>query len=139
MPAQYWLVKQEPDSYPFQSLVKDGQTSWTGVRNFQARKNLRAMKKGDLVLYYHSGEERRAVGMARVAREAYPDPTAEEGDWSTVDLAALKPLAVPVTLADIKEDPALQDMILVRQSRLSVMPLAKAHFDRILKMAKTKL
>jgi len=136
MPTQYWLVKQEPSGYPFSALVKDKKTSWTGVRNFQARKNLRSMKKGDQVLYYHSGEDRQVVGLASVVREAYPDPTAKEGDWSTVDLAAVKTLPQPVDLAVIKGDKALQDVALVRQSRLSVMPLTKAHFDRILKLAK---
>src|SRR5580692_10466798 len=98
----YWLAKSEPEAYSWQQLVADGKTAWTGVRNFAARNNLRAMKKGDLVFFYHSGEEKSAVGLARVEKEFYPDLTAEEGDWSCVDLGAVKALAKPVTLAQIK-------------------------------------
>src|SRR5512134_2802500 len=97
-----WLVKQEPADYAWASFVREGRTAWTGVRNFAARKHLRAMRKGDLVFYYHSGEEKQAVGLARVEKEAYPDPTATEGDWSAVDLSPVKPLRKPVTLATIK-------------------------------------
>ena len=99
---QYWLVKQEPESYAWAAFVKDGRTAWTGVRNFQARNNLRVMQRGDFVLYYHSGADKQVVGYARVEREAYPDPTAEEGDWSCVDLVPVKALKQPVALETIK-------------------------------------
>ena len=138
MPTQYWLVKQEPSDYPWTALVKEKRTAWTGVRNFQARNNLRAMKKGDAVFYYHSGEDRQVVGLARVVQEAYPDPTAKEGDWFCVDLAPVKPLSKPVDLATIKSDSVLKTMALVRQSRLSVVPASKAHYERLLKLADTK-
>lgn len=134
---QYWLVKQEPEAYAWAALVKDSRTAWTGVRSFQARNNLRAMKKDDLVLYYHSVSDKQVVGIARVVREAYPDPTAKEGDWSCVELAPLKALEAPVSLEAIKADPALADMPLVRQGRLSVQPVTKAQFQRILKLGKT--
>src|SRR5687768_11877981 len=104
MAKNYWLVKQEPEAYSWSSLVKERRTAWTGVRNFQARKNLRGMKKGDVVLFYHSGEEKQVVGTAEVTREAYPDPTADEGDWSCVDIAPVKPLKNAVTLQEIKAD-----------------------------------
>jgi predicted RNA-binding protein with PUA-like domain len=138
MSKNYWLVKQEPEAYSWAALVKDGKTAWTGIRNFQARNNLRAMKKGDAVLYYHSVSEKQIVGLARVAKEAYPDPTATEGDWSAVDLAPGKTLATPVTLETIKTDKALKDMLLVRQSRLSVTPLTEAQFNRVMALAETK-
>ncbi len=111
---QYWLVKQEPESYSYADFAKDGKTAWTGVRNFQARNNLRAMKKGDLVFYYHSGDSKEIVGVATVVKEAYADKTADEGDWSAVDLSVLKPLATPVSLKIVKADPALKEMHLVR-------------------------
>ncbi len=129
-----WLVKQEPEGYPWSRLVDDGRTDWTGVRNFQARNNLRAMSRGDLVLYYHSGGAKEVAGIAKVVRDAYPDPTAEEGDWVCVDLAPVRALTHPVTLAQIKADPALENIALVRQSRLSVMPLEPAEFDRIVEL-----
>ena len=131
----FWLVKQEPSSYSWSDFLADGETSWTGVRNFSARNNLRKMQTGEEVLFYHSGEEKRVVGIARVTRTAYPDPTAKEGDWSAVDLAAVKPLGRPVTLREIKSNPRLQEIPLIRQSRLSVMPLAEPEFREILKMA----
>src|SRR5215468_6052647 len=134
---QYWVVKQEPEAYSWAAFVKDGKTAWTGVRNFQARNNLRAMKAGDLVLYYHSVSDKQVVGVAQVAKEAYPDPTAKEGDWSCVDLVPVKPLASPVDLETIKSDKALADMPLVRQGRLSVQPVTKPQFQRILKLSKT--
>ena len=133
---QYWLVKQEPEDYSWHDLSKEGRTQWTGVRNFQARNNLRGMKKNDLVLFYHSGEEKRVAGTARVSREAYPDPTAKEGDWSAVDLEPDKVLEPGVTLKTIKADPILKNIALVRNSRLSVMPLSRAEFERILKLGK---
>lgn len=131
----FWLVKQEPSDYSWSDFVADGGTSWTGVRNFAARNNLRRMSKGDEVLFYHSGEEKAVVGIARVTRTAYRDPTATEGDWSALDLVPVKPLPRPVTLAQIKANPQLKNIALVRQSRLSVMPLAAKEFDTIVKMA----
>ena len=133
---KHWLVKQEPDTYAWEKFVRDKGTAWTGVRNFQARNNLRAMKKGDEVFYYHSVTGKAVVGVARVAREAYPDPTAEEGDWSCVDLVPVKACRTPVTLEAIKADPSLQDIALLRQSRLSVMPLTKAAFEKIVQISK---
>ena len=134
----YWLVKQEPESYSWEDFVGDGRTAWTGVRNFQARNNLRAMKRGDLVCFYHSVSEKQVVGIARVDREAYADPTADEGDWSCVDLKPVKPLKKPVTLDTIKGDKALQTLPLVKQSRLSVTPMNEAQFARILELGGTK-
>lgn len=128
----YWLVKSEPEAYGWAAFVKDKRTAWTGVRNFQARNNLRAMKWGDLVLFYHSVSDKQIVGVARVEKEAYPDATAEEGDWSCVNLVPLKPLKVPVTLEQIKIDKILGEMPLVKQSRLSVTPLTEAQFKRVL-------
>jgi predicted RNA-binding protein with PUA-like domain len=131
----FWLVKQEPSSYSWSDFIAEGQTSWTGVRNYAARNNLRRMQKGDEVLFYHSGEDKAVVGIARVIRTAYRDQTAKEGDWSTVDLAPIKPLPRSVTLHEIKSYPPLKAIPLVRQSRLSVMPLAEAEFREIVKMA----
>ena len=131
----YWLVKQEPESYSWSDFVKDGKTSWTGVRNFAARLNLRAMKTGDPVFYYHSVTGKEIVGLARVAKEAYPDPTATEGDWSCVDLVPDKQLKRPVGLDTLKADKLLKEMKLVKQSRLSVSPVTKEQFDRIVKLS----
>jgi predicted RNA-binding protein with PUA-like domain len=131
----YWLVKSEPEAYAWAQLVKDGSTAWTGVRNFQARNNLRAMKKGDHVFFYHSVSDKQVVGLARVAKEFYPDATGEEGDWSCVDLEPVKPLKAPVTLVTIKTDAVLKDLPLVKQARLSVTPLTKPQAERILKLA----
>ncbi|PYI97466.1 MAG: EVE domain-containing protein [Verrucomicrobia bacterium] len=131
----FWLVKQEPSSYPWSDFVADGETSWTSVRNFAARNNLRKMQKGDEVFFYHSGDEKAVVGIAKVTRTAYADPTAKEGDWSTVDIAAVKSLRRPVTLREIKDNPRLKRIPLVRQARLSVMPLAESDFQEIVKMA----
>ena len=131
----FWLVKQEPSSYSWSDFVAEGETSWTGVRNFAARNNLRKMGKADEVLFYHSGDEKAVVGIAKVTRIAYPDPTAKEGDWSTVDLAAVKPLRQPVTLREIKSNSRLKGIPLIRQSRLSVMPLAEPEFREIVNMA----
>lgn len=131
----HWLVKQEPDSYSWADFAKDKRTSWDGVRNYQARNNLREMKKGDPVLFYASGESKSVVGLAKVSKPPYPDPTADEPAWLSVELEAVKPLKRPVTLAEIKADPALSGVILVRHSRLSVMPLASVDFDRIVRMA----
>jgi predicted RNA-binding protein with PUA-like domain len=136
---QYFLVKQEPEAYSWSTLVKERRTAWTGVRNFQARNNLRAMKKGDLVLFYHTASEKQVVGIARVQTEPYPDPTATEGDWSCVDLVPVKALKNPVGLETIKTDKALAGIPLVRQGRLSVMSLTSVQFQRILKLADTAL
>ncbi|HEX7577317.1 MAG TPA: EVE domain-containing protein [Verrucomicrobiae bacterium] len=134
----YWLVKSEPGAYAWAQLVKDGVTAWTGVRNFAARLHLRAMKKDDAVFFYHSGEEKSVVGLARVVGKYYPDPTAMEGDWSAVDIAPEKALAKPVTLAAIKADRILREMKLAKQSRLSVSPVTEAQVKRLLKMAETE-
>jgi predicted RNA-binding protein with PUA-like domain len=139
MAKNFWLVKTEPESYSWATLVKDGRTSWTGVRNFAARNNLRTMKKGDGVFFYHSVTDKQAVGLARVEKEAYTDPTATEGDWSCVDLAPLKPLAKPVSLDTIKTDPVLKEMVLVRRSRLSVSPVTPDQAARLLKLAETSI
>jgi predicted RNA-binding protein with PUA-like domain len=136
MAKNFWLVKSEPESYSWQKFVEEGKTAWTGVRNFQARNNLRAMKRGDLVLFYHSVSDKQVVGVARVEKEFYPDPTAKEGDWSCVDLVPEKPLKNPVTLDAIKSDKILKEIPLVRQSRLSVTPLNEVQFKRILELAK---
>ena len=119
----YWLVKQEPEKYPWAQFVKDKGTYWDGVRNYQARNNLRTMKKGDLVMYYHSVSEKAVVGVAKVTTEAYPDPTAKEEGWSVVDLKPVKAMVESVTLDQIKTDPKLVEIALIKQSRLSVMPL----------------
>lgn len=137
--TNHWIAKTEPETYSWQQLVKDGRTAWDGVRNFEARNNLRAMKDGDLVLIYHSGESKSVVGIAKVVRAAYPDPSAKDEDWSCVDLAPVKPLVSPVTLAAIKNDAQLAEIALVRRSRLSVAALDAAHFKRILKLGKTSL
>lgn len=131
MAINYWLVKQEPESYSWETFVKDGKTAWTGIRNYQARNNLRAMKKGDVVFYYHSVSEKQIVGMATVSKEHYADPTAQEGDWSCVELKAGRTLKSPVTLEQMKADKALQDMPLLRHTRLSAMPITAAHAARI--------
>ena len=136
---QHWLVKQEPEKYPWAQFVKDKGTYWDGVRNYQARNNLRAMRKGDLVLYYHSVSEKAVMGVAKVTGEAYADPTATEGDWSVVDLKPVRALAAQVTLAQIKADAKLAGMGLLKQSRLSVSPLCAAEFKRVLKLGNTKL
>ena len=134
----YWLVKQEPDAYAWSQFVADGRTAWTGVRNFQARNNLRAMKKGDLVLYYHSNIGKEIVGIAKVVKEHYPDPTADEGDWSVVDLVPVKPLKTFVTLDVLKADAVLREIPLVKQSRLSVSPLTETQFQRVLGLGETR-
>ncbi len=132
----HWLVKQEPESYSFEMFQKEGKTDWTGVRNFTARNNLKNMKVGDKVFYYHSGEERAVVGLAKVTKAAFPDPTAEEGAWVAVELEAGKPVKNPVTLSSIKANPKLAEMKLVKLSRLSVSPVAKEEWDEIIAMSK---
>jgi predicted RNA-binding protein with PUA-like domain len=134
--VNYWLVKQEPADYSWSDFIRDGRTSWTGVRNYTARNNLRRMSKGDEVLFYHSGAEKAVVGIAEVVKTAYADPTAREGDWSAVDLVPVKALPRPVTLAQIKSEPRLKDIALVRQSRLSVSPLSGQDFRLILSMSR---
>ena len=131
----YWLVKQEPETYSWSDFVKDGKTAWTGVRNFAARLNLRAMKKGDTVFYYHSNTGKEIVGLATVAKEAYADPTATEGDWSAVDLAPAKPLKKPVGLDVMKKDRILKEMKLVKIGRLSVSPVTKEQYERIMELS----
>jgi predicted RNA-binding protein with PUA-like domain len=139
MPRSHWLMKSEPFKYSFAQLLRDGSTTWDGVRNFEARNNLRAMKAGDLVLFYHSSEGKAVAGVAKITREAYPDPTAEGEDWSVVELAPVLPLKVQVSLEDIRSEPDLAEIALLKRSRLSVVPVSKEHFDRILKMGKTKI
>ena len=136
MAKSYWLVKQEPTTYSWDMLVRDRRTSWDGVRNYQARNNLKAMKAGDRVLFYHSVVGQEVVGIAEVVREAYPDPTTTDEQWVVVDLAPVQPLATPVTLEAIKAVPALKDIALLRQSRLSVQPVAKDAFDAIVRMGR---
>jgi predicted RNA-binding protein with PUA-like domain len=132
----FWLVKQEPSAYSWTDFVADGKTQWTGVRNYTARNNLRDMRKGDAVLFYHSVVGKEIVGIAKVIREAYPDPTAEDGDWSAVDLSPEKALPRAVTLDEIKGNPKLKEMKLLRLSRLSVQPVTSAEFQEILRLAK---
>ena len=134
MAKSYWLVKQEPTKYPFEQLVKDKKTTWDGVRNYQARNNLQAMKKGDRVLYYHSNVGQEVVGLCEVSKPAFPDPTTDDARWVAVELTAVKALKKPVTLEFIKNDPQLCEIPLVKQSRLSVMPLDAKAFARIEKL-----
>lgn len=136
MTTQYWLVKSEPDSYAWTDLVRDGKTAWTGVRNYSARIHLNAMRPGDRVLFYESMTTKAVVGTAEVTRAAFPDTTADEPGWVAVEIKAGAALAQPVTLATIKADPALAKMTLLRISRLSVQPVLRAEFDRILKLGK---
>ena len=139
MATSYWLVKSEPSKYPFSQLVKDRSTMWDGVRNYEARNNLRAMKKGDLVLYYHSNEGKEVVGVARVTRESYPDPTTDDERWLVVDLEPVRSLARSVTLAEIKANARLKRMPLVTHSRLSVMPIDEGAFKRVLALGRTRV
>jgi predicted RNA-binding protein with PUA-like domain len=138
-PRGHWLVKSEPSAYGWAQLVKDGRTEWTGVRNFEARNNLRAMRAGDFVLFYHSVDEKQVVGVAKVARTAEPDPTAPTEDWSSVELVPAKPLALPVTLDRIRKDGRLRTLQLVTRGRLSVVPVTPAQFRRLLALSKTRL
>ncbi len=134
----YWIVKQEPESYSWDDFVKEGGTSWTGVRNYVARNNLKAMKAGDRVFFYHSVTEKRVVGMAKVAKTAYADPTAEEDGWVAVDLQPVKALPHPVTLEEIKADKTFQDIALVRCGRLSVSPLTAKQGEKMLQIGGVK-
>lgn len=127
----YWLVKSEPFKYSWEQLLKDRRTFWDGVRNYQARNNLQAMKQGDQVLFYHSNEGLAVVGIARVTTEAYQDPTTEDERWVAVDIEPVETLKRPVTLGDMKKDKRLQNIALIRQGRLSVMPLTKEEFEVI--------
>ena len=131
---QYWLIKSEPGTYAWSDLVRDRRTRWDGVRNFQARNNIRAMRPGDLALFYHSVDERSVAGVARVIGAPYADPTAKEGDWSVVDIEPAFALREPVSLDRIKSEPPLAQMILLKQSRLSVQPVRKDEFDAIVKI-----
>lgn len=131
---QHWLVKSEPFKYSWEKFNKDGRTFWDGIRNYQARNNLRAMQEGDLVLFYHSNEGKEIVGVAKVVKEAYQDPTTDDTNWVVVDLSPVETLKTPVTLEQIKADPKLQDIGLVKQGRLSVMGLKREEFDYILEL-----
>jgi len=139
MPRAYWLVKSEPFKYSWEELVRDGQTYWDGVRNYEARNNLAAMKKGDLALYYHSNEGKEVVGICEIVGESYPDPTSDDERWVVVDVAPRVPFTEPVTLATIKADPALSEIALVRRGRLSVVPITPAEFRHVAKLGKTKI
>lgn len=135
----YWLIKSEPHKYAFFDLVADGSTLWDGVRNAEARNHLQAMQAGDLALFYHSNEGKCVVGVARVSRAAYPDPTTDDPRWVAVDVEPVCPVVSPVTLAALKADPRLEGLALIRRSRLSVVPVSKAHFQHVLQLGKTKL
>ena len=132
----YWLVKSEPDAYSWEQFQKDGETQWTGVRNYAARIHLRGMKKGDEVLFYHSNVGMEIVGIAKVSKEAYQDPTADDDKWVCVNLKPLKSLKKPVPLSLMKADPKLKNMPLIRIGRLSVMPLTKEEFDRVMELSR---
>jgi predicted RNA-binding protein with PUA-like domain len=136
MKPQYWLVKQEPDSYHWDDFMRDKRTSWEGVRNYQARNNLKAMQPGDQILFYASGDSKSVMGIAEVTQAAYPDKTTQEEGWVAVELKALKPLNTPVTLAQIKQEASLSTIALVRNSRLSVSSLTKDQFNTIVKLGK---
>jgi predicted RNA-binding protein with PUA-like domain len=138
MARGYWLIKSEPNVYGYAQLVEGGKTVWDGVRNFEARNNLRAMKEGDWAFFYHSTVGKEIVGVARVLREAYPDPRAKGEDWSAVDIGPAFALAKPVTLETMKKDPKLEGLQLIARSRLSVVPVSGSHFERILALGETK-
>lgn len=138
-PKHHWLVKSEPTAYAWAQLVEDGRTEWTGIRNFEARNNLRAMAVSDLVLFYHSVEEKQVVGVAKVSRTAQPDPTATEGDWASVELVPVKALRVPVTLEQIRKEKGLRTFPLLTRGRLSVVPVTPAQLTRVLALGKTRL
>jgi predicted RNA-binding protein with PUA-like domain len=134
----YWMVKQEPETYSWSDFVEDGRTDWSGVRNYQARNNLREMKTADRVLFYHSGKDKAVVGLAEVVKSAYPDPTADDPQWVAVDIKPIKPLPTAVPLAAIRYDKRLSQLPLIRQSQLSVMSLTKEEFDVIVAMGNSK-
>ena len=131
---RHWLIKTEPGTYSWEDLLRDGKTYWDGVRNYQARNHIREMRPGDLALYYHSVKEKSVVGVARIVSEPYPDPSAKEGDWSVVDVEPAFALRSAVGLQAVKKEPSLQEMTLLRQSRLSVQPVQRSEFDKIVKM-----
>lgn len=131
---QYWLVKSEPFKYSWEQFNKDGRTFWDGVRNYQARNNLREMRVGDLVLFYHSNDGKNVVGIAKVVKESYQDPTTSDPNWVVVDIVPVQSLNKPVSLAQVKAEESLKDISLVKQGRLSVMPLKATEFDKILEM-----
>ena len=135
----FWIIKQEPSKYNWKQFEKDRETYWDGVRNYQARNNLKNMKKGDNLLFYHSVVGKEIVGIAEVTREAYPDPTTDDERWVVVDLKPIKPFKVPVTLEEIKAHKELSEIALIKQARLSVMPITKKEFQILLKLGKTKL
>ena len=135
----FWIIKQEPSQYNWKQFEKDRETYWDGVRNYQARNNLKKMKKGDNLLFYHSVVGKEIVGIAEVTREAYPDPTTDDERWVVVDLKPIKPFKVPVTLEEIKAHKELSEIALIKQARLSVMPITKKEFQILLKLGKTKL
>ena len=132
--GSFWLVKSEPDAFSWDQMVANRQEPWTGVRNHMAKNNLKAMRLGDLAFFYHSNIGKQIVGIVKVAREAYPDPSADSGDWISVDMRAVRPLPKPVSLVNIKADPEFAEFALVRQSRLSVVPVSKTHWDRLCRM-----
>jgi predicted RNA-binding protein with PUA-like domain len=136
MARGHWLIKSEPQTYSFERLEREGRTTWDGVRNFEARNNLRAMREGDLCLFYHSNEGKSVVGVARVAREAYPDPT--DGDWSAVDVEPVRAFARPVTLDDLRADATLAKMMIFRRQRLSVVPVTVDEFNLVVALGKKK-
>jgi predicted RNA-binding protein with PUA-like domain len=138
MAKAHFLIKSEPYKYSFDQLVSDGHAVWDGIRSFEARNNLRAMKRGDLLLYYHSNEGKAVVGIARVTREAYPDPTAEGEDWSVVEIEPVRPLARPVALDELRAHRVLAKMMMLRRPRLSVVPVTGEEFDAVLELAKKK-
>lgn len=138
MTTQYWLVKSEPETYSWADFTRERRTAWTGVRNFAARNNLKAMRRGDRVFFYESVSTKAVIGLAEVARTAFRDETADEGDWFAVELKALDALPRPVSLDEIKTEPALANMALLKNSRLSVQPVTRAEFDRIVKLSTIK-
>jgi predicted RNA-binding protein with PUA-like domain len=139
MAQGYWLMKSEPSKYPWDQLVRDGSTYWDGVRNYEARNNLAAMKRGDLALYYHSNEGKQVVGVVEIVKESYPDPTTDDERWVVVEIAPVVALREPVSLGTIKADPKLAEIRLVRRGRLSVVPLTPVEFRHILALGKTAL
>jgi predicted RNA-binding protein with PUA-like domain len=138
MARQHWLIKSEPSTYSFERLLADGQTRWDGVRSFEARNNLRAMKVADTCLFYHSNEDKAVVGVARVSRAAYPDPTSEEGDWIAIDVEPVRALRRPVSLAEMRDHAVTGAMAMMRRPRLSVVPVTKPEFDAVIALSRTK-
>ncbi|MGB9701463.1 MAG: EVE domain-containing protein [Candidatus Kapaibacteriota bacterium] len=133
---KYWLLKSDPETYSWENLIEDKKTDWTGVRNYQARNNLKVMKVGDLALFYHSQKEKAIVGIAQIVKEYYQDPTTDDTHWVAVDIAPVETLKKPVTLAQIKENPKLKNIGLLKQSRLSVIPVTNEEYNEIIKLSK---